>query len=423
MFVDASGNESLGTLPQKTAMNTAMLASRLLGVHDTDLPGLSLSTGASLLLLGGYYFIQPLSDEMSLRAGIEYAPAINVGGLLLVAICNPLYAALLNLLPLSRVQPFLHRCFSCLLLTFSVAFWLGRATGDGDTQQLPLAFAFAIFLSSTASFLMSTFWVRMAHVHSPAEARRTYGVIAAGAQGGQLLASVAAARLYATAHENLLLLTAAAVECSVRLIERRAELHEKDGGGAAATVAASAKSGGGGGGGAGGSGGSGGGLRAGWRDALSGAPLLVSTPLLRTVTLHTLLLAFITNGLWCERARRKSRPAAVLRTYNGALPQATGVLRLARWRALACLPEGPLQPVTVPPPPHKDKGKGKGLMLMRGSLAAPATLPPRRYERADAVTGAFATSEGRLTFFSQINALVGGVTLVGQLVLFARVTR
>ena len=346
-----------------------MLASRLLGVHDTDLPGLSLSTGASLLLLGGYYFIQPLSDEMSLRAGIEYAPAINVGGLLLVAICNPLYAALLNLLPLSRVQPFLHRCFSCLLLTFSVAFWLGRATGDGDTQQLPLAFAFAIFLSSTASFLMSTFWVRMAHVHSPAEARRTYGVIAAGAQGGQLLASVAAARLYATAHENLLLLTAAAVECSVRLIERRAELHEKDGGGAAATVAASAKSGGGGGGGAGGSGGSGGGLRAGWRDALSGAPLLVSTPLLRTVTLHTLLLAFITNGLWCERARRKSRPAAMRRThtYHGAHPQATGVLRLARWRALACLPEGPLQPVTVPPPPHNDKGKGS---LMRGSLAA-----------------------------------------------------
>ena len=374
MFVDASGNESLGTLPQKTAMNTAMLASRLLGVHDSDLPGLSLSTGASLLLLGGYYFIQPLSDEMSLRAGIEYAPAINVGGLLLVAICNPLYAALLNLLPLSRVQPFLHRCFSCLLLTFSVAFWLGRATGDGDTQQLPLAFAFAIFLSSTASFLMSTFWVRMAHVHSPAEARRTYGVIAAGAQGGQLLASVAAARLYATAHENLLLLTAAAVECSVRLIERRAELHEKDGGGAAATVAASAKSGGGGGGGAGGSGG---GLRAGWRDALSGAPLLVSTPLLRTVTLHTLLLAFITNGLWCERARRKSRPAAMRRThtYHGALPQATGVLRLARWRALPCLPEGPLQPVTVPPPPHKDKGKDNG--LMRGSLTAPATLPPR----------------------------------------------
>ena len=93
--------------------------------------------------------------------------------------------------------------------------------GDGDAQQLPLAFAFAIFLSSTASFLMSTFWVRMAHVHSPAEARRTYGVIAAGAQGGQLLASVAAAPLRGGARD-LLLLTAAAVECSVRLIELRA---------------------------------------------------------------------------------------------------------------------------------------------------------------------------------------------------------
>ena len=43
---------------------------------------------------------------------------------------------------------------------------------------------------------MSTFWVRMAHLHTPRDAQRVYGVIAAGAQLGQLATSILASPLF-----------------------------------------------------------------------------------------------------------------------------------------------------------------------------------------------------------------------------------
>ena len=157
---------------------------RLLGVEPTDLHGLSYSSAASLTLMGGYYFIQPLSEEMSLRAGIEMAPYLTAGGLALLAIFNPLYAALTSMLPLAHVQPVLHRALSLCLVLFAGAFAVNRSNA--------LAFSFSVFLSALAPFLMSTFWVRMAHLHSQREAQRVYGVVAAGAQGGELIASLTA---------------------------------------------------------------------------------------------------------------------------------------------------------------------------------------------------------------------------------------
>ena len=38
------------------------------------------------------------------------------------------------------------------------------------------------------------------------------------------------------------------------------------------------------------------------REVFSSAPLLMSTPLLRVVTAHTLLLSFLVAGVWYERA-------------------------------------------------------------------------------------------------------------------------
>ena len=164
------------------------MLSSLLNVEPADLPGLRLSASASFTLMGGYYFIQPLSEEMSLRAGIGMAPYLSVAGLLLLTACNPLYAAMTSVLPLERVQPVLHRLLSLCLVLFCGAFALNRSS-----PSLALAFSFSVFLSVLAPFLMSTFWVRMAHLHTQREAQRVYGIVAAGAQCGELVASVAAA--------------------------------------------------------------------------------------------------------------------------------------------------------------------------------------------------------------------------------------
>ena len=286
--------------------------SNLLQIDPADLHGLSISASASLTLLGGYYFIQPVSEEMSLRAGIAVTPYLTVAGLALLTVCNPLYAVLTSMLPLRDVQPVLHRSLSLCLTLFCAAF----AMYHSSPGVLPLSFSFSVFLSVCAPFLMSTFWVRMAHLHTQLQAQRVYGVISAGAQVGQLIASIAAAPLFAVFGESVLLVTAVLVECSVRLINRRAKLQaEPPPTSARAVVTAVAR-------------------EAPCAAASSVLPLLMSTKLLRSVTAHTLLQSFLVNSVW--------------------------------------------------------------------------------YEKADAASAAFASSEQRIGFFSALNAAVGGVTLLVQ---------
>ena len=331
----------------------------LLGVETADLPGLRWSCSASLTLMGGYYFIQPLSDTMALRAGIEFTPFVSTASLALLVICNPLYALLVASLPLSAVQPVLHRFLSACLLFFAIMFLRIPSIG--------LSFAFTIFLGAFAPFLMSTFWVRMAHIHTQREAHRVYGAVSAAAQFGELLASVAAAPLFGFLSENILILSAVSVECSVRFIRLRALIGE----GTPAQLSSPDAS-----------------LSTPSKEMkmesspvpastatakqpptpasthtraaetalddepgdetsmadqiLRGPRLLFSTPLLRTVTLHTLLLSFLVSGVW--------------------------------------------------------------------------------YERADLTVTVFASTEARVGFFSTLNAIVGGITMVVQLFFFSRVT-
>ena len=60
---------------------SAVRVARLFGVDVADLAGLRLSVPASFTLMGGYYLIQPLSEEMSLRAGIRMTPLFTVARL------------------------------------------------------------------------------------------------------------------------------------------------------------------------------------------------------------------------------------------------------------------------------------------------------------------------------------------------------
>ena len=316
----------------------------LIGVDAGDMHGLSYSCSASLTLMGAYYFVQPLSDEMALRAGIAATPLVTVAGLCLIIVCNPLYALLVSWSPLSSVQPVLHRFLSSCLVIFAFQFAVFRNSLEAQ-QPLALSFSFTVFLGAFAPFLMSTFWVRMAHLHTQREAHRVYGAIAAAAQFGELISSIAASALFSRIGENILIISALSVECSVQIIQMRADIHAatSDSVRAAAPSAAPAL-------GATASSGTPPSAavpaaqrpRLSFRDAFSSVPLLASTPLLRIVTIHTLLLSFLVSGVW--------------------------------------------------------------------------------YERADVTVIAFPDSDGRVSFFSSLNAVVGGVTLLIQLLLFSRVT-
>eukprot|EP00966_Prymnesium_polylepis_P277997 6423147-Prymnesium_polylepis.1 len=118
---------------------------------------------------------------------------IAVGRLVLIAAINPLYSVLVRSLPIESVIPALYRILAGTLLLFAVAFLL-FPSGESDQR---ISFAFAVWSGVFSLFLISTFWARVAHLHTRKEARRIYGVIAAGCEAGQLVASAVAALVYA----------------------------------------------------------------------------------------------------------------------------------------------------------------------------------------------------------------------------------
>ena len=296
---------------------------KCLNIEPQDAPGLPYSALAGMLVLCCYYYLQPLGDVMALRMGIEYTPLVTVGNIVLITVANPLYGLAARLLPVPQRIPAIYRTLLVLLLLFSAAMLVWP-------ESRPISFAFAVFLGSFSLFLMTTYWARMASLHSRAEAKRVYGIIASGAQAGQLVASATAALLFDHLSYGIIVVSAALLEAAVQALRLRGERSESgagrndereikerntntvDGGGCLAEAR---------------------------RTSCAGVTLLASTPLLRAITLHTLGYTLLVAGVW--------------------------------------------------------------------------------YERAAAVAVAFSGEEERYDFFAMLNALVGGATLLVQLLLFS----
>ena len=135
-----------------------------LGISAADAEGVSLCAFGSFSLMGGYYLLQPMSDAMALRVGVENTPYVTAGGLVLIMVCNPLYAWLVRTVRWELVQPILHRILSVCLIAFAIAFGFSRMATAESTGTILLSAGFATFTGAFSLFLMSTFWVRMAHV-------------------------------------------------------------------------------------------------------------------------------------------------------------------------------------------------------------------------------------------------------------------
>ena len=92
-----------------------------------------------------------------------------------------------------------------------------RSIPAGSDQLI--SFAFAVWSGVFSLFMISTFWARIAHLHSREEAKRVYGVIAAGSEGGQLLGSAIAALVYSFAEQRILLVSILLMEAGVHLLD------------------------------------------------------------------------------------------------------------------------------------------------------------------------------------------------------------
>jgi len=284
----------------------------------------------------------------------------------LILVANPVYAAVVRNLPVESVMPVLFRAVALVLLGFAVLFYMMPG-------NKALSFCFAVYVGTISLFTTTTLNARLASLHSKAQAKRVYGIIAAGSQTGQLTSSLSAPVLFGLLGNLVVIPSAILYEVAVQLIIRRSRVPSSKPVEPAPAPAASAskeevaK------------------LKAkevdkadeetvedtactrlskGCDSAFGGFAILASTPFLRAITGHTLLITFLVAGIWYERA------SAVANAFN---------------------------------PEHA------ACVDLDGDLTNTTALPT-----CDAM---------RYDFFSTLNAIVGTLTLIVQTLCFSHVLR
>jgi ATP:ADP antiporter, AAA family len=163
-------------------------------------------------LLCGYYIIRPLRDEMGIAGGVEQLQWMFSGTFVVMLAVVPLFGSLVRHYPPRRFLPYVYYFFIGNLLLFFVLF-------KSDLAHAFVARAFFIWASVYNLFIVSVFWSFMADTFSDAQAKRLFGIIAAGGTAGALTGpALTAALVLPLGPTNLLPLSAAFLAWAVLCI-------------------------------------------------------------------------------------------------------------------------------------------------------------------------------------------------------------
>lgn len=130
-------------------------------------------------LLCSYYIVRPLRDEMGVASGVENLQWLFTGTFVAMLAAIPLFGWVSSRYPRQRFVPLVYYFFIANLLLF---FFLFRS----DLTHAYVARAFFIWVSVFNLFVVSVFWSFMADLFNNVQARRLFGLIAAGGSAGAL---------------------------------------------------------------------------------------------------------------------------------------------------------------------------------------------------------------------------------------------
>lgn len=192
------------------------LLQRLTAVDESDLGPALLSAVYFFTVLGSYYLLRPLREDMGLAGGVRNLPWLYSANLAVMFLLAPVYGRLTTRLPRRVFVPWVYRFF---LLTF-VAFYLLWLELP-DAADVHLGRAFYIWVSVFNMWAVSLFWSVMADQWGLDRSKRVFGFIAVGGTLGAALGSWITSTFIGSVDRGLLILAAAAVlEIAARLGRR-----------------------------------------------------------------------------------------------------------------------------------------------------------------------------------------------------------
>ncbi len=165
-----------------------MTPNSILAVKRGEWVSLALSTGYFFCLLCAYFTLRPIRESMAVASGSVTVPLLFTATFVVMALMLPVFGWLVSRLPKRVFLPASYAFFVLNLVAFYFAF---RSASD----TLWLGRVFFVWISVFNMFVVSVFWSFMADLFNPGQARRLFGVIAAGGSAGAIVGPTLTAAL------------------------------------------------------------------------------------------------------------------------------------------------------------------------------------------------------------------------------------
>jgi ATP:ADP antiporter, AAA family len=165
------------TAPTATADTLQHRARAVLKVGPGESRPLALSFMYFFCVLAAYYIVRSVRDEIGVQLGKDLQAKLYSVVFVVMLLAVPLFGWIVTRFARRQIVPILHGFFILNLLMFWLAF---RSGAQSPTLQA----MFYVWVSSFNVFVVSLFWSTMSELWSSDQAKRLYGVVAAGGTAG-----------------------------------------------------------------------------------------------------------------------------------------------------------------------------------------------------------------------------------------------
>ena len=171
-------------------------------------------------LMASYFILRPLRDTMGTVYGVAHLQELFTGTFVLSFIVAPIFAGLASRIRLASFLPWVYGFIAITMVVFYFLF-------QNVVNDRWVAAAFYVWLSTFNLLTISVFWSLMADTFSSAQARRLFGVIAAGGTVGTICAPAFIALFVGSVGTNSLLLISAAGFTITAFLVRQLEAQKR----------------------------------------------------------------------------------------------------------------------------------------------------------------------------------------------------
>ena len=179
------------------------LLKTIAGVEAHEIRSVLIAFVYFFFLMASYFILRPLRDTMGTVYGVDRLQELFTGTFVVSLVVAPIFAGLASRLRLSSLLPWVYGFIALTMLGFYGLF----RTEPNDRW---VAAAFYVWLSTFNLLTISVFWSLMADIFSSPQAKRLFGVIAAGGTVGTIAApAFVTFFVEEVGTDNLLLISAA----------------------------------------------------------------------------------------------------------------------------------------------------------------------------------------------------------------------